>query len=74
MSSLSARDKGKLLQPSLHPPTHPQRCRDITVRYKTVTLQNGTCYKTVHITKQYVFQNGTRYKTVRVTQRYVTKR
>jgi hypothetical protein len=62
-----------------------KQCRDITVRHKTVTLQNGKCYKTVHIKKRYVLQNCTRYKTVRVTkrlryktvhvtQRYVTKR
>jgi hypothetical protein len=51
------------------PHTVPQWCEYITVRYKTVTLQNGTCYKTVHVTKRYVLQNGTRYKTVRVTKR-----
>jgi hypothetical protein len=32
----------------------------ITVRYKTVTIQNGMCYKTiryraVHVTKEYIF-------------------
>ncbi len=45
------------------------RCEYITVSYKTVTLQNGTCYKTVHVTKRYVLQNGTRYKTVHITKR-----
>ncbi len=55
-------------------------CRDITVRYKTVMLQNGKCYKTVRVTKRYVLQNGMHYKTVRVTKWYalqndnVTKR
>ncbi len=43
-------------------------CDYITVRYKTVTLQNGTCYKAVRVTKrytkQYVLQND------KVTKRY----
>jgi hypothetical protein len=54
----------------------------VTNRY---VLQNGTHYKTVHVTKQYctcyrkvTLQNGTSYKTVRykpltVTKRYVAK-
>jgi hypothetical protein len=53
-------------------------------------LQNGTHYKMIRVSKQYVLQNGTRYKTVmlqngtcyttvryktvNVTERYVTKR
>jgi hypothetical protein len=32
------------------------------------TLQNNTCYKTVHVTEQYVIQDGTCYTTVRFTR------
>jgi hypothetical protein len=66
-------------------PCSPFRCEYITVRYQTAMLHNGTCYKTVRVSKWYVFQNGnfttryvlqtgTCYKPVRVTKRYVTKR
>ncbi len=33
--------------------------------FKQYVLQNGTCYKTVHVTKGYMFQNSN------VTKRYV---
>jgi hypothetical protein len=46
----------------------------ITIHYKSVTLQDGTCCKTVCVKKRYVFQDGTCCKTVRVTKRPVTKR
>ncbi len=46
----------------------------ITVLYKTVKLQHGTCYKTVRVTKKYVLQNSMCYKTVRVTKRYVLQK
>jgi hypothetical protein len=55
----------RLLHKMLTQGVYKSRCDYITVRYKTVTLQYGTCYKTV------VLQNGMYYKMVRVTKRYV---
>ncbi len=38
----------------------------ITIHYETVTLQDGTCCKTVRVAKRHVLRNGTCFKTVRV--------